>query len=265
MSLVGTLGRVALGVALAKGVSSVVRNKTGAGGSAGGGLGGVLGGLLGGQSGAGGGLGGLLGSQGGSGGGLAGGIGALLGGNAGSSSAGGALGGGLGGLLEQIGGGGSQGGGLGAALGGAATAPSNGSFGDLLNKSLRNEPTPQPDNSQEALARLFIQAMINAAKCDGNIDQEEQQKIVGQLGDEVTDDEREFVLSEMRSPLDVDGFARSVPAGAERQVYMMSLMGIELDQPAEAQYLDQLRRAMNVSEQDANAIHNHLGAPVLYK
>jgi uncharacterized membrane protein YebE (DUF533 family) len=134
----------------------------------------------------------------------------------------------------------------------------------LLNRSLREEPVPEPDNSQEALAKVFISAMINAAKSDGNIDQAEQQKIVGQLGDDVSDDEREFVLSEMRAPLDVDGFVRTVPAGAEKQVYMMSLMGIELDQPAEAKYLDQLRRAMNVSEQDANAIHTHLGAPVLY-
>ena len=247
MSLVGTVGRVALGVALAKGVGSMVRGSGGGGG----GLGGVLGGLMGG--GRGGQAGGMAsGMSGGSGGGL----GSLLGGgNTASAGAGGALSGGLGGLLEQIGGG--------AAAGGAA-APSNGSLGDLLNRSLREEPAPQPDNSQEAMAKLFITAMINAAKSDGNIDQAEQQKIVGQLGDDVSEEEREFVLGQMKAPLDVEAFARTVPSGAEKQVYMMSLMGIELDQPSEAQYLDKLRRAMNVSEQDANAIHNHLGAQTLY-
>lgn len=270
MSLVGTLGRVALGVALAKGVSSVMKNKARGGQGAGGGLGGGLGGALGGGGGLGGVLGGLLGGQaGGLAGGLAGalggqsggqsgalgGLGALLGGSP-SSGASGALSGGLGGLLEQIAGGGS--------IDKPSSTPSNGSLGDLLNRSLREEPVAQPDDSQEAMAKLFIQAMINAAKSDGNIDQEEQQKIVGQLGDEVTPEERDFVLSEMRAPLDVAGFARTVPAGAERQVYMMSLMGIELDQPAEAKYLDTLRRALNVSEQDANAIHGHVGAPVLY-
>lgn len=249
MSLARTLAKVAIGMVVAKGVSGMARRgSSGGAGGASGGLGGVLGGLLGGQAGG--------SASGGSGGGL-GGLGSLLGG--GAAGAGGALSGGLGGLLEQISGGGSA-----PAAGAAAQAPSSGSLGDLLNRSLREEPLPEPDNSQEALAKVFITAMINAAKADGDIDQAEQQKIVGQLGDEVTDDEREFVLSQMRSPLDVDSFVRSVPAGAEKQVYMMSLMGIELDQPAEAKYLDQLRRAMNVSEQDANAIHSHLGAPVLY-
>jgi len=248
MSLAGTLAKVAIGMAVAKGVSGMAGR--GSSGGAGGGLGGVLGGLLGGKAG---------GATGQGGGGL-GGLGSLLGGGAGGSAgAGGAMAGGLGGLLEQISGAGAA-----PAAGAAGQAPASGSLGDLLNRSLREEPVPEPDNSQEALAKVFISAMINAAKSDGNIDQAEQQKIVGQLGDDVSDDEREFVLSEMRAPLDVDGFVRTVPAGAEKQVYMMSLMGIELDQPAEAKYLDQLRRAMNVSEQDANAIHTHLGAPVLY-
>ena len=248
MSLAGTLAKVAIGMAVAKGVSGMAGR--GSSGGAGGGLGGVLGGLLGGKAG---------GATGQGGGGL-GGLGSLLGGGAGGSAgAGGAMAGGLGGLLEQISGAGAA-----PAAGAVGQAPASGSLGDLLNRSLREEPVPEPDNSQEALAKVFISAMINAAKSDGNIDQAEQQKIVGQLGDDVSDDEREFVLSEMRAPLDVDGFVRTVPAGAEKQVYMMSLMGIELDQPAEAKYLDQLRRAMNVSEQDANAIHTHLGAPVLY-
>ncbi len=248
MSLAGTLAKVAIGMAVAKGVSGMAKRGTSGGSAGGGGLGGVLGGLLGGQtSGAGGAAGGGLG-----------GLGSLLGGGAGASAAGG-MAGGLGGLLEQISGGGA------VPSGGTATAaPSNGSLGDLLNRSLREEPLPEPDTAQEAMAKVFIRAMINAAKSDGNIDQAEQQKIVGQLGDDVSDEEREFVLAEMRAPLDVDAFVRSVPAGSEKQVYMMSLMGIELDQPTEAKYLDQLRRAMNVSEQDANAIHSHLGAPILY-
>ncbi len=259
MSLVGTLGRVALGVALAKGVSSVVRNKAGGGASAGagGGLGGVLGGLLGGQGGNSG-----LGHAGEAtpNTGQSGGLGSLLGGGASASSGGGSLAGGLGGLLEQI----SGGAGAPALANGPGGAPTSGSLGDLLNRSLREEPVPEPDNAQEAMAKLFITAMINAAKSDGNIDQAEQQKIVGQLGDEVSDEEREFVLAEMKAPLDVEAFAKSVPAGAEQQVYMMSLMGIELDQPAEARYLDSLRKALNVSEQQANAIHTHLGAPIIY-
>jgi len=103
-----------------------------------------------------------------------------------------------------------------------------------------------------------------AAKSDGEIDQAEQQKIVANLGDEVSDAEREFVLNEMKAPLDVQGFINSIPPGAGSQVYMMSLLGIDLDSREEAQYLDTLRKGVSMSEEQANAIHQQLGVPTLY-
>ena len=106
--------------------------------------------------------------------------------------------------------------------------------------------------------------MVNAAKSDGRIDEEEQKRLVEHLGDDATAEDREFVLAEMRAPLDVDAFVKSVPRGAEREVYTMSLMGIDLDEQSEARYLDALRRGMNLSEADANAIHEQLGVPTLY-
>ena len=284
MSLVGTLGRMAVGVMVAKGVGKMMSNRQASGrpmGGSGGGLGGMLGGLLGGQgAGAGGaartggagglgglagGLGGMLGGAGGSrsGGGL-GDLGAMLGGRspsgAGTAGAagGGALAGGLGGLLEKIGGGGA---GAGAAAG---TGPSGGSFGDLLNRSLAGESTGSVDRGQEEHAKLLIRAMVNAAKADGRIDEEEQRRIVDHIGEEATAEDREFVLNEMREPLDVDAFVKSVPRGAEREVYMMSLMAIDLDEESEARYLDTLRRGTGLSEADANAIHEQLGVPTLY-
>lgn len=256
MSLVGTLGRIAVGVAMAKGVGSLVNSRRG---GSGGGLGGALGGALGGSGGAGGGLGGLLGSvlgggaSGGSSGGL-GNLGSLLGGG----SAAGGMAGGLGGLLESISGGGS-------ATGNAGnTAPTSGSLGHLLNGALQGDSIPEPEPAQEDLAKILIRAMVNAAKSDGDIDQTEQQKIVANLGDEVSDEERQFVISEMQSPLDAQGFINSIPQGAGPQVYMMSLLGIDLDSREEAQYLDTLRKGVSMSEQEANAIHQKLGVPTLY-
>lgn len=255
MSLVGTLGRIAVGVMVAKGVGKMVNNRGGGGG--GGGLGDLLGSALG-------------GSKGGGGGGL-GGLGSLLGGGSaqsGGASAGGqGMPGGLGGLLESISGGsGGAAGGLTDGLGGGfgSSAPAGGSLGDLLNSALQGKKTPPPEPAQEDQAKVLIRAMINAAKSDGNIDQAEQQKIVEHLGDEVSDEERKFVISEMQSPLDTDGLLRNIPKGAEMQVYMMSLLGIDLDSRAEAQYLDGLRKSMGISEQHCNAIHEKLGVPVLY-
>ena len=254
MSLVGTLGRIAVGVALAKGVGKMVNSRGGSGG----GLGGALSGALGGGSG--GGLGGLLGGvlggggAGASGGGL-GNLGSLLGGGAAAS---GGMAGGLGGLLESVTGGGA------VPANAGSTAPSGGSLGHLLNDSLQGNSIPEPAPEQEDQAKLLIRAMVNAAKSDGNIDQEEQQKIVANLGDEVSDDERQFVISEMKAPLDTEGFIRSIPQGAGPQVYMMSLLGISLDSREEAQYLNTLRQGVGMSEEQANAIHERMGVPTLY-
>ena len=274
MSLVGTLGRMAVGVMVAKGVGKMMSNRQSRGaptGAPSGGLGGMLGGLLGGQGGrAGSGLGG------GPGGGLAGGLGGLLGGgsgprgglgdlgamlggrspSAGAGTAGGALAGGLGGLLDKIGGG--------SAPGAAPSNPSGGSFGDLLNRSLAGDSVEASDAGQEEHAKLLIRAMVNAAKSDGRIDDEERERLVEHLGDDATAEDREFVLAEMRAPLDVDGFVASVPRGAEREVYTMSVMAIDLDEQAEARYLDTLRKGMNLSEDDVDAIHRELGVPTLY-
>lgn len=256
MSLVGTLGRIAVGVAMAKGVGKMMGGRSGGGG----GLGGMLGSALGGSGGAGGGLGGLLGSVLGggasSGGGGLGQLGSLLGGGGGAAAGG--MAGGLGGLLESISGGGSATGNAGSQ------APSSGSLGHLLNGALQGNSIPEPEPAQEDQARILIRAMVNAAKSDGEIDQTEQQKIVANLGDEVSDEERQFVISEMSAPLDAQGFINSIPPGAGPQVYMMSLLGIDLDTQAEAQYLDSLRKGVSMSEAEANAIHQKLGVPTLY-
>jgi uncharacterized membrane protein YebE (DUF533 family) len=143
-------------------------------------------------------------------------------------------------------------------------SPVGGSLGDLLNSVLQGNKIPEPEPAQEDLARILIQAMVNAAKSDGNVDTTEQEKIVANLGDEVSEDERRFVVSEMKAPLDLDGFIRSVPRGAEMQVYMMSLLGIDLDSRQEAHYLDNLRKGIGMSEEQANAIHQKLGVPTLY-
>ena len=112
-------------------------------------------------------------------------------------------------------------------------------------------------------ATTFIRAMINAAKSDGQFDQQEQQAILGRLGD-ISQDEINFIRHELAQPLDVNAFVRSVPRGLEQQVYAMSLLAINLDQNKEAQYLHQLAQGLGISPQVSNQIHQQMGAPVLY-
>ncbi|MEM7520727.1 MAG: tellurite resistance TerB family protein [Pseudomonadota bacterium] len=290
MSLMKTLAKVAVGVAVAKGASAMMRSGGAQGGGAGG-LGGLLGGLAGGgaaTAGAAGGLGGMLGNlTGGQGTSGAGGIEDILGGLLGGAGGGGAMPGGLGGLLESLGGAGGStaGGGLGGLLGGLAGAAgaggllggaqaamqkrpaSNGhDFGAVLNSQFSQTPEPEiePSQDQEAAAGLMLAAMIQAAKSDGTFDEAEKDKLLGQLG-EVDAEEAAFVQEQLQSPVDIEGLVRDTPAGMETQIYAVSLMGIDLDSQQEAQYLHKLAQGYGLSAEDVNGVHAQLGVPSLYQ
>ncbi|WP_299731405.1 DUF533 domain-containing protein [uncultured Tateyamaria sp.] len=283
MSLMKTLAKVAIGVAVAKGASSMMKNRGGAqAAGAGGGLGGLLGGLAGGgaQGGAGGlqdMLGGLSGGAQGGAGGLQDMLGGLMGGAQGGA-------GGLGGLLENLGGGGKGGGlqdmlgglaggagagGLLGALGGAMgnrPASNNASFGEVLNSSFDQTPQEaiEPTADQEAAAALMLRAMIQAAKSDGKLDEGEQEKLMGQLGGDVDAEEAAFVRGEMQRPVDVNALVAEVPRGLGPQVYAMSLLAIDLDSQAEAQYLHSLAQGLGMDADTVNNVHAQLGVPSLY-
>jgi uncharacterized membrane protein YebE (DUF533 family) len=216
-----------------------------------------------------------------------GGIGDLLGGLLGGGKSSSASGGGLGDLLGSVLGGGSSGhtaaptdakgledllgigkdsGGLGGLLGGALAK-----YGQVQNP---NVPTPHAEDHsmlpagvdpREASrqAELMIKAMINAAKSDGSFDKSEQEKILSKLGD-VTQDEIDFIRSEFAAPLDVQGFANSVPRGLEHQVYAVSLAAIDLDENSEAQYLGELAESLRIGPNEAKQIHAQLGAPKIF-
>lgn len=233
MSLMKTLAKVAIGVAVAKGVSNMTKKAgsgsiLGQGSSRGGGAGGVED---------------LLGS--------------VLSGR-GAATAGGAAGG-LGGLLESL----SQ---ASRPTDARATAPSNGSLGDLLNQSLDRfgEPETTPSRHHEEQAGLMLKAMLQAAKSDGKIDAAEKEKLLSKLGTDITPQEMQFVNDLLAEPVDVQALARATPRGMESQIYLMSVMGIDLDSRNEANYLHQLATALGIDQNSVNHIHAQLGAPALY-
>ncbi len=243
MSLMGTLAKVAVGVAVAKGMKKVLRGGQQTGQSPmGGGLGSILGQIAGGGSSAGG-LGGLLG-------GLAGGgasgskLDGMLGSVLGNSQA---QGGGLGGLLESLGGGQQQGG-----------------FGDRVNQSIENfGQDTQTQKDDEETAKVLLATMIHAAKADGEIDAEEQAAISKHLGD-ITQEDREFVQQQINSNITPESLAAAVPEGMAQQAYAMSLLAIDLDSKKEAQYLHTFATALKLDAQVVNSIHSQMGEPALY-
>ncbi len=220
----------------------------------------VLGGLLGGakqQPQAGGGLGDLLGS--------------LIGGGAAQQQA--PSGSSMGDLLGNLLGGGSKNnnglggaGGLGGLLGAAVSK-----YAQAQNKEAPNpapdhyEHLPQGVDQKEAAehATLIIRAMINAAKADGSIDKEEQEKVIKKLGD-VSQAEVDFIRNEFNAPLDVNTFIQSIPRGMEEQIYAVSLTAIDLDSNKEAQYLKDLAEGLRIEPELANQIHKQLGAPTIF-
>jgi uncharacterized membrane protein YebE (DUF533 family) len=274
VSLMKTLAKVALGVAVAKGAGAMMKRGQQGGTSQAGGLGGLLGGLTGGTSttsNASGGLqdmlGGLLGGGATAGGVGAGGLGGLLeslgGTQSGTASATGGLGGLLGGLASAAGVGG-----LLSNLGGAmhkAPAQTDQSFGAVLNSQIDQTPEPAiaPSQDQEVAAALMLSAMIQAAKSDGTFDDDEKEKLLGQLGD-VDAEEAAFVQERLQAPIDIEGLTANTPDGMGQQIYAMSVMAIDLDSQDEAQYLHKLATAYGLEPQQVNEIHTQLGVASLY-
>lgn len=251
MSLVGTLAKVALGVAAAKGVSMVIgraaqptsvkvtdseprqANPPSS--------------VLGNKAQPGGGLGSLL-EQ------LA--TGAGAGGGSGSSATASTPTGGLDALIR----------GPGATTNGTINKPpSEGSFAEVINQSFERsgEPKISPTPQQDAVAGLMLSAMLQAAKCDGRIDEGEKKKILEVLGDASRED-MAFVNRELSSPVDVQALVKQVPKGLENPIYAVSVMGIELDSQKEAEYLAELSSALGIGPREANAIHAKLGIPALF-
>ncbi|MFK8110669.1 MAG: tellurite resistance TerB family protein [Rubripirellula sp.] len=147
---------------------------------------------------------------------------------------------------------------------------------DLLNVSndhhqqRRQTPQPkprQPEPKHEEMneqAEILIRAMICAAKSDGQITKDEQDDIVKQLG-EVSQEEVDFLRAEFAKPVDVREFTWSVPRGMEEQVYSISLMGIDLDEQKEAEYLADLAHGLRLDPARCNQIHQSYGAPVIFQ
>ena len=125
----------------------------------------------------------------------------------------------------------------------------------------RSVPQEEAMNEQ---AKVLVRAMVNAAKSDGQITQDEQNGILKEL-DHVSQEEIDFLRSEFSKPVDVREFTWSVPRGMEEQVYTISLIAIDLDEQKEADYLADLAHGLRIDTSRCNEIHRNMGAPVIFK
>lgn len=146
-----------------------------------------------------------------------------------------------------------------AALGGAAAMSGQGA-GAMIDQFNVSQTAPQAEEA----AGLMLRAMIQAAKSDGEIDPDEQAKIMETVGADADADDISFVRDQLAAPVDVDALAADTPEPLKAQVYSMSLMSIRLDRQSEAEYLDSLARALGLNQQVVNTLHLQMGVQPLY-
>lgn len=115
--------------------------------------------------------------------------------------------------------------------------------------------------AMEENAKLMLRAMIQAAKADGQLDDEEREQIMAQLGD-VSDEERSFVEAELAAPVDPMRLVTTANDAVKAQIYATSLSAIRVDTAAEAQYLDQLAQALTLPPAMRSQIHATMGVPL---
>ncbi|MCU0559919.1 MAG: tellurite resistance TerB family protein [Desulfobacterales bacterium] len=217
-----------------------------------------------------------------------GGLGDLLSGMLGGGGAGGVLGnvlkeagraaggnqnlalGGLGALAGAILGGGGKS--MGGAMGGGVMALLAAmAFQALKGSGAQQPPVPlgllepqtRADRQElERHAEIVFKAMINAAKADGQIDQEEIRRIVGKLQEVGVDPEsQQYVMTEMQKPMETQKLVSAAGGKPEiaAQVYAASLLAIEVDTPEEEKYLAQLAAGLGLGPEITQRIQTMVG------
>jgi uncharacterized membrane protein YebE (DUF533 family) len=126
---------------------------------------------------------------------------------------------------------------------------------------LREPQTPAEEQQCQQTALLAIRAMIAAAKADGQIDGGEMGRILGKLkeagaeGDALT-----FIQAEMQKPLDLDALVAEAKTPEQAvEVYAASLLAIEVDTPAEEEYLRRLADGLGLDAATVTEVHAAVG------
>jgi uncharacterized membrane protein YebE (DUF533 family) len=165
---------------------------------------------------------------------------------------------------------------LGGGLGGAARGGAMAVLGTLALGALKRAQGARADAAEQVrpdeireltspdTEKTLLKAMISAAKADGQIDQGEMQKIIGKISsDQVTPEEKQFVLDQMSAPLDVESLAADARTPAQAaQVYAASILAIDVDSAQERSYLQSLARALRLDQATVDQLHKMTGAPL---
>jgi uncharacterized membrane protein YebE (DUF533 family) len=125
-------------------------------------------------------------------------------------------------------------------------------------------PAKNDTDGQEALGLILVRAMIAAARSDGRLDAQESQAIFQRIESLGLDPENQALLvAEMGRPVDMDALvagASSPEVAAE--IYLASLLAIEVDTAAEQSYLAMLAARLNIPPELAAELRRQVEAQV---
>lgn len=122
-------------------------------------------------------------------------------------------------------------------------------------------PAPRAAEGEDALARDLLRAMLAAARADGKLDASERRKLSEQLARVESDEaERAALYAELERPVSIDevAAAASTPQRAI-ELYVASLLAIEVDSAAERGYLAMLAARLELDDELVASLHREAG------
>jgi len=111
------------------------------------------------------------------------------------------------------------------------------------------DPAEQPGGENQFAVSL-LSAMIAAAKADGHIDRDEQDRIFAKIDEAGLDSEaKAFLMDELRSPLDLDKVVASASCPeTAAEIYAASRLAVDPDHQAEKAYLQMLAARLGLEQ-----------------
>ncbi len=123
-------------------------------------------------------------------------------------------------------------------------------------------PTANDAAGIEKLGLTLVRAMIAAARSDGRLDAQESQAIyqrIEALG--LAPDEKALLIGEMGQPVDMDTIIASATSPEiAAEIYVASLLAVDVDTVAEKSYLAMLAARLNLAPELVAEMHRQVEA-----
>lgn len=119
---------------------------------------------------------------------------------------------------------------------------------DVANLAPHFQPEKMTSATGDPFALLLIKGMIAAAKADGHIDEDEQKRISGEVAKlNLSAEHKALVFDALNQPLNVDELIKDIDSvELASEFYLVSLLAINSDNPAEQAYLTALANKLNL-------------------